>query len=164
MFLMLYKPSSQFCGCQNYSTSCLWKAWFGHQCEAFFHISHLVSGISFWNHSVSRFLSQSDLSLPWSLVSGPSQNHPGLFSILFVPGNWTVNCLSLVVNNTQTWYALQCLSCLAVTDSLLGVADLQTGCVGSFLISTNEHWQRDEQAGGPFILLSRFFCEEDDAL
>lgn len=88
--------------------------------------------MAFWNSSVFIVLSITGLSLPWGAVCGPSQNFPGLFSILFFPGNWTLNSLSSVVNNTETWYAFQCLFCLAVTDSTVGMADSHTGCVGSF--------------------------------
>lgn len=74
------------------------------QQEASFSISHLGESrqISFWNYSVSVFLSRPDLCLPWSLVLGPSQILPGPFSILFVPGSWTINGLGSVVNNTES--------------------------------------------------------------
>lgn len=96
---------------------------------------------------------RSDSALEFSI--GARQSIPGLSSILFVPGNWTVKSLCSVVNNTDTQNSLQCQFCLAVTDSLLDMADPHTGCVGNFLISASE--QTD--GGGAFILVSSFFYE-----
>lgn len=83
---------------------------------------------TFWKSSVFIIFSLTDLFLPWGLVSGPSQNLLGPLYILFISGTWTLNSLGSVVNNRETWYVFQCLFCLAVTDSPLGMAASHTGC------------------------------------
>lgn len=99
------------------------------------------------------FLSRSDLFLPRSLVSGPSQSLSGLFSILFVPGNWTVNSLSSVVNNTETWRVTSVWLWLTVFLAWQTV----TRTVWAVSWSQQVRADSDRQTGGPFILLSRYF-------
>lgn len=119
------------------------------QQEASFNISHLGESrqISFWNYSVSVFC-LGPMCLPWSLPLGPSQSLPGPFSILFVPGSWTVNGLGSVVNNTESWWVTpirQWRSVQTITQAVWAASELSNW---KLIVRHTED---------PFILVSGFF-------